>query len=106
MTFEEFWPRYLGAHRDPRTRAYHLAGTLAASSLVLCGVALRRPWLIAAGLVAGYGPAWYSHACIEHNKPETFRAPFASLRGDYLMAYHVLRGTIDREYARIGKEPA
>lgn len=102
MTFEEFWPRYLRAHRDPRTRALHTAGTLVASTLVLTGVALRKPWLMAAGLLAGYGPAWYSHAFIEGNKPETFRAPIASLQGDYLMAYHVLCGTIDREFERIG----
>lgn len=100
MTFEEFWPRYLRAHSDPRTRALHVAGTIAASTLVLGALALRKPWMIAAGLVAGYGPAWFSHAVIERNKPETFRAPFASLRADYIMAYHVLRGSIDEEIAR------
>jgi hypothetical protein len=68
--------------------------------MVLGALLLREPWLAAAGLVAGYGPAWFSHAFIEHNKPETFRAPFASLRGDYLMAWHMLCGTIDDEIAR------
>ncbi|HEY5340480.1 MAG TPA: DUF962 domain-containing protein, partial [Candidatus Aquilonibacter sp.] len=58
---------------------------------------MRKPWLIGAGLVAGYGPAWFSHAFIEHNRPETFSAPLASLRADYLMAWHVLRGSIDDE---------
>ena len=100
MTFEEFWPRYLLAHSDPRTRAFHVAGTIAGSAIVLGAIAMRKPWLIAAGLIAGYGPAWFSHAFIEHNKPETFRAPFASLRGDYLMAWHVLRGSIDGEMTR------
>jgi len=100
MSFQEFWPRYLQAHSDPRTRAYHVAGTIAATALVLGAVALRKPWLAGVGLVAGYGPAWFSHAFIEHNKPETFRAPFASLRGDYLMAWHVLRGSIVDEIAR------
>ncbi|HUA09012.1 MAG TPA: DUF962 domain-containing protein [Candidatus Acidoferrales bacterium] len=100
MSFEEFWPRYLRAHSDPRTRAFHVAGTIAGTALVLGAVALRKPWLAGVGLVAGYGPAWFSHAFIEHNKPETFRAPFASLRGDYLMAWHVLRGSIEDEIAR------
>jgi hypothetical protein len=100
MDFQEFWPRYLRAHSDPRTRALHVAGTVAASSVIVSALALRKPWLIAVGLVAGYGPAWFSHAFIEHNKPETFRAPIASLRGDFLMAWHVLRGTIDEEYTR------
>ncbi len=77
-----------------------MAGTIAASALVLGGAALRKPWLCAAGLAAGYGPAWISHALIERNKPETFRAPVASLCADFLMAWHVLRGTIDDEIAK------
>ena len=101
MPFEDFWPRYLQAHSDPRTRAMHVAGTLLASALVIAGVATRKPWLAGIGLVAGYAPAWASHAFIEHNKPETFRAPIASLRADFVMAWHVLRGTIDEQYAKI-----
>jgi hypothetical protein len=97
--FDEFWPRYLRAHSDPRTRAMHVAGTIAASALVLCAIPTRKPWLALAGLAAGYGPAWLSHAFIEHNKPETFRAPLASLKADYIMAWHVLRGTIDQQLA-------
>ncbi|HTC29507.1 MAG TPA: DUF962 domain-containing protein [Candidatus Acidoferrum sp.] len=100
MSFQEFWPRYLQAHSDPRTRAYHVAGTIAGTALVLTAIALRKPWLAGIGLVAGYGPAWFSHAFIEHNKPETFRAPIASLRGDYVMAWHILRGSIDDEIVR------
>jgi hypothetical protein len=100
MDFNEFWPRYLRAHSDPRTRAFHVAGTIAGCGIVLGALAARKPALILAGLAAGYGPAWFSHAFIEHNKPETFRAPLASLRGDFLMAWHVLRGTIDQEMAR------
>ncbi len=97
MNFEEFWPRYLQAHRDPRTRLFHVAGTVAGTALVVAAAAARKPWLVAAGLAAGYGPAWFSHAFIERNKPETFRAPVASLRADFVMAWHVLRGTIDQQ---------
>lgn len=104
MSFEEFWPRYLAAHRDPRTRWCHVAGTVAGSALVLTALAYRQPWLAAAGLVAGYGPAWFSHAVFEHNKPETFRAPLASLAADYVMAWHVLRGTIDAQLSMQGEE--
>ena len=84
------------------TRQLHVAGTIAASTMVLTGIALRKPWLAVAGLAAGYGPAWVSHALIEHNKPETFRAPVASLCADFVMAWHVLRGTIDDEIAKNG----
>jgi hypothetical protein len=79
VSFKEFWPRYLAAHGDPRTRLFH------------------KLWLAAAAPAAGYGPAWLSHAVFERNRPETFRAPFASLAADFVMTYHVLRGTIDAE---------
>lgn len=69
---------------------------------MLGGIVLRKPWLSVIGLAAGYGPAWASHALIEHNKPETLRAPLASLRADFIMAWHVLRGTIDAEIAKNG----
>jgi hypothetical protein len=101
MSFATFWPRYLHAHSNPKTRAFHVAGTLAATGLVVAAIATRKPLLAAAALVAGYGPAWISHAFIERNKPETFRAPLKSLAADYVMAWYVLRGTIDEQYAAI-----
>jgi hypothetical protein len=102
QNFQEFWPRYLRAHADPRTRTIHTAGTIAATTLMVAGALTRKPWVAAAALLAGYGPAWYSHAFIEHNKPETFSAPLESLAADYVMAWHVLRGTIDAEMERAG----
>ena len=102
MKDENFWARYLAAHSDPRTRAIHTAGTIAATTLLLAGAIRRDPWLALAGVVAGYGPAWLSHAFIERNRPETFRAPFRSLAADYRMAFHVLSGTIDEAYERVG----
>ena len=97
MSFAQFWPRYLDAHRDPRTRFFHVAGTMAATAFVVTAAAARKPWLLAAGFAAGYGPAWFSHAFFERNRPETFRAPFSSLAADFVMAWHVLRGTIDEQ---------
>lgn len=104
VTFEEFWPRYLQAHRDPRTRLFHVAGTIAGTALVIASAATRKPWLAVAGLAAGYGPAWFSHAFIERNRPETFRAPIASLCADYVMAWHVLRGTIEHQLSATHRE--
>ena len=103
MDFETFWPQYLKAHRDPRTRALHVAGTIAASALVGTAVAFRKPWLAAAGLVAGYGPAWFAHAVFESSRPATFSAPVSSFVADYFMAWHVLRGTMDAEFVRVAR---
>ena len=102
MNDEDFWPRYLAAHSDPRTRAVHTAGTIAATTLLVTAAIRRDPWLALAGVLAGYAPAWLSHAFIERNKPETFRAPVRSLAADYRMAYQVLAGSIEAEYERLG----
>jgi len=99
MPLGAFWPRYLNAHRDPRTRLFHVCGTVAATGLLVAAAAARKPWLAGAAVAAGYGPAWFSHAFFERNRPETFRAPFASLAADFVMAWHVLRGTIDQQLA-------
>ena len=83
MTYEDFWLRYLCAHRDPRTRALHYTGsTLALVALGLAAMDLR--WLIVAPLV-GYALAWTAHLAIERNLPETFGHPFWSLFSDYRM---------------------
>ena len=97
---DAFWLRYLRAHADPRTRRLHAAGTILASLVGTVALARRDPKLFAASLVCGYGPAWYAHAFIERNKPETFSAPLRSLAGDYRMCWGMLTGTLDAELHR------
>jgi hypothetical protein len=97
---DAFWLRYLRAHADPRTRMLHAAGTTVATLVTGLALARRDPKLFAFALVCGYGPAWYAHAIIERNKPETFSAPFRSLAGDYRMCWGMLTGTLDAELER------
>jgi hypothetical protein len=97
---DAFWLRYLRAHADPRTRALHAAGTSIATLMTALAIARRDPKLFALALVCGYGPAWYAHALIERNKPETFSAPFRSLAGDYRMCWGMLTGTLATELQR------
>ncbi|MGH7075758.1 MAG: Mpo1-like protein, partial [Stellaceae bacterium] len=60
-SFAEFWPEYLGTHRDPRTRAAHYLGTsIGVICLFVFLATLDWPWLVAAP-VAGYGFAFISH---------------------------------------------
>ncbi len=102
MVDDAFWLRYLRAHADPRTRTLHAAGTLLATAVAGAAIARRDPKLFAASLVCGYGPAWYAHAFIERNKPETFSAPLRSLASDYVMCWRLLTGTLDGELQRAG----
>ena len=62
----------------------------------------RNPWWILIALLAGYGPAWFAHFVIEKNKPATFKHPFLSLAGDFMMLGHALRGTLDEEIRKAG----
>lgn len=94
MTFEEFYPTYLAAHADPRTRAVHATGLVSALTVASIGLLTRRPhWLIAA-LALGYLPAFVSHWIFEENQPKTFEDPINSFRGDFVMTYQLLTGTL------------
>ncbi|HEY0381220.1 MAG TPA: DUF962 domain-containing protein [Candidatus Elarobacter sp.] len=100
MIDDAFWLRYLRAHADPQTRTLHAAGTILATLVGAVGIARRSPKLIVSALVCGYGPAWYTHAFIEHNKPETFSAPLRSLASDYRMCWGLLTGTLEEDLHR------
>ncbi len=98
-TFEEFWPYYLGEHRDPRTRQLHIFGTAVAIGSLAAYAVTRRPGFLVSALAGSYGPAWLSHAVVEHNKPATFTYPWWSLRADLKMFSLWLDGQLDRELA-------
>lgn len=85
MTYDDFWLRYLRAHRRRNTRALHYVGSILALVTLLIGAAtLNWRGLIAAPLI-GYAFAWTAHGAIEHNRPETFGHPLWSLLSDYRM---------------------
>ena len=91
-SFREFYPYYLGEHRNHTSRRLHVTGTLLAVGLAAGALLTSRwVWLLAVPL-AGYLPAWVGHVFFEGNSPGTFRYPLYSLRGDFAMLAEVLTG--------------
>ena len=102
MTRDEFWLRYLRAHRSAGTRALHyMASVLAVGSLLLAIVTWDWRWLIAAPVI-GYGMAWTAHLAIERNRPETFGHLFWSLLSDYRMLLLALSFRLEPHLRRAG----
>lgn len=94
-SFAEFYPFYLSEHADRTCRRLHFVG----SSLVLgvlLAVLLGRlgPLWLASLPLLGYGFAWIGHFFFEHNRPATFRYPWYSFLGDWVMYRDILIGRI------------
>ncbi len=102
MSYAEFWRRYLGAHRDPRTRGLHYVGTSLALT-ALAGAAATRDWRwLPAAPVLGYAFAWTGHVVFERNRPQTFGHPLWSLASDLRMLGLFVSGRLGIELRRAG----
>ena len=93
-SFAEFYPFYLREHAQPATRRLHFAGTSLAIGCVLAAIVTRNPWWLLAAPLCGYAFAWIGHVAFEHNRPATFRHPFYSLAGDFVLYRDMLTGRI------------
>ena len=93
-SFSQFYPYYLSEHADRTCRRLHFAGT---SLVILTAITafasghLGLLWLLP---VVGYGFAWVGHFYFEKNRPATFKYPFYSLAGDFVMYKDMWTGKI------------
>ena len=93
-SFREFYPFYLSEHANTACRRLHFVGSSLVLGCVAMLVASGNPlWLLYA-LLCGYGFAWIGHFFFEHNKPATFRHPFYSFLGDWVMYKDMLTGRV------------
>lgn len=92
--FAEFYPYYLQEHSNPVCRRLHFAGSLLVLA-ILAATLISQQWLWLLGVpLVGYGFAWVGHFFFEHNRPATFRYPFYSLMGDWVMFKDMLIGRV------------
>jgi len=93
-SFAEFYPFYLEQHSNRTCRRLHVVGTSLVIGLVGTTIATGNLALLPAVPVAGYGFAWVGHFFFEHNRPATFKNPFYSLAGDFVMFKDIVTGRI------------
>jgi hypothetical protein len=101
--FQEFWPFYVGEHRNQWCRLLHYLGTSAGYAIAISGVVTLNPVLFPVALVVGYAPAWVGHFFIEGNKPASFKHPLWSHIGDLKMLSYALTGRMGAELERLEK---
>jgi len=94
QTFREFYPFYLNEHTNPVCRRLHFVGSALIIALILYAAASAEWALLWFIPVIGYGFAWVGHFFFEHNRPATFKYPFYSLLGDWVMFRDMLIGRV------------
>ena len=94
-SFKDFYPFYLGEHANLICRRLHFIGTSGIVIIVALVIAQVLPvvWLWAIPIL-GYGFAWAGHFFFEKNRPATFKYPFYSFLGDWVMYRDMLTGKI------------
>jgi hypothetical protein len=93
-SFREFYPFYLGEHQNRTCRRLHFVGTTCALGFIIAAITLRNPWWLFGALLSGYAFAWVGHFFFEKNRPATFKHPFYSFVGDWVMYKDIVIGRI------------
>lgn len=93
-SFAEFYPFYLGEHRDATCRRLHFAGSTLSLACLAALAWTRNPWFFLAALACGYGFAWIGHFVFEKNRPASFSRPLYSFMGDWRMYGEIWLGRI------------
>lgn len=89
-SFAEFYPFYLQEHANRTCRLLHFIGTWLVIAVAFVAAVSGEAVLLWLMPVVGYGFAWVGHFFFEHNRPATFKHPFYSLLGDFVMWKDIL----------------
>ena len=92
--FADFYPFYLSEHGNRTCRRLHFVGTSLGLACFVTLLATLNPWWLLAGLTCGYAFAWVGHFVFEKNRPATFKYPFYSFIGDWVMYANIWTGKI------------
>lgn len=102
MTFHDFWPLYLRAHRLPGTRALHYFATIIGISASVEALVTLQPLVFGIGVPLSYCIAVGSHRLIEGNQPLIrVNAAWGAL-ADLRMCWLAIIGKLEAEFAKHG----
>ena len=93
-SFRDFYPYYLSEHSDRTCRRLHFIGTSIVIVFLVLAIVQGNAWWLLGALFSGYAFAWVGHFFFEKNKPATFKYPFYSFAGDWVMYKDMLIGRI------------
>lgn len=99
MTFREFWPHYLRAHRQPRTRVAHYVATIVAFSAIAAAIHYGMPLIALGAIAVSYAIALASHSIFERNKSLVFVNPAWGALADLKMCWLTLTGGLAADLA-------
>ena len=91
--FQEFWPFYLGEHRNPLNRRLHYMRTGLVLVTLITALVLKRYLLLVALPLLGYGFAWFG-LLSRTQSSATFTYPVWSLCADFKMFFYACLGRI------------
>lgn len=94
LTFRAFYKVYLDEHRHPASRLLHYIGSWLAIFIGFAALLISSPRLFWLVPILGYGFAWVGHFFFEKKKPATFKRPFFSLAGDWVMWWQITTGKL------------
>ena len=97
----EFWPFYVGEHKEPLNRALHFIGTSNFIFWLTTAIVRRDYRFVFLAIFLAYGFAWTGHFFVEKNRPATFRYPLKSLVGDFKMYAKIWQRQMEKELAQI-----
>ena len=93
-SFREFYPFYLDEHSHRTSRRLHFVGSSVALGFLAAALVTMNAWWALGALLSGYAFAWIGHFFFEKNRPATFKHPFYSFAGDWVMYRDILVGKI------------
>jgi ubiquinone/menaquinone biosynthesis C-methylase UbiE len=102
MSFKEFWPLYMRAHRLPGTRALHYFATAIGILSAIEAVVAHKPYVFLFGIAISYGIAIFAQWVDEGNQPLIRVNAFLGAVADLRMCWLALRGRVEHEFAQHG----